>query len=776
MSAGRRTLLFGCAAIGLAAAVAVVGLGAVTYLAALSSSQTAIAEVSIWSPTIGSMASVGQSIMVQVESRGPVPFATINLWIDGQPAGADEAPTGGIEPWTTVFHWTPSEEGQHTLFSSAVDLNGVQTFSEPVIVQVEGDVISTEHPEDLVFPAASAGQDNQAEGMAGHTGSQPWPQGGSIGQRLEDFFFGSEPHAPQLALQTSGCDVQLDIFDLADNEDGFTVYRQIGSAWQPLAELPANPGTGDLAHELPGQSGEMMLYVTAHNAVGESPSNPVTVKLPEPPCSPAAPSPASAWSVQLESFQPAQAVDQAYCYRSYGGLAWARWPEQGFMSPEADPASLPGSAFLPAQDADNGAAELDFILDCWGWAQGSLIYLGRSSPLSIFLDQAATLPLHASGFTADVGIKTYDGTGSLQASSDQFPYIFAWVDYRREECLEHLPNSADHKCHVNPGFNDGPQGPNPQPYILWEYREGVCPAGNDTCLATEWLVLLAKDAGYKPIIEVVEVFDDYVEGISFGSEGPYFTRQFRYEVDPGVPAWVPVNWACQGDREYKVRLAFFSPITGESTLVGPYSNTVHGVTCHTLPDDEIWLEATFHNLLFSQVDDCDPVCEDTIEVSGGFSALTSTSQAGDMWVGLLHLGGCINNPPEPGIGECSLFTHSMGVGNHLLNQFRMCYDRIDTPGRDCDDPNTAQFIMDNNRIAFPVQDGAAVRLNAHLSDDDNWSGKDQVCFTSRWTPQRSLQEWASIGTETYLLRQLFAENGNADCRVDVTLHVLDGPP
>jgi hypothetical protein len=63
-----------------------------------------------------------------------------------------------------------------------------------------------------------------------------------------------------------------------------------------------------------------------------------------------------------------------------------------------------------------------------------------------------------------------------------------------------------------------------------------------------------------------------------------------------------------------------------------------------------------------------------------------------------------------------------------------------------------------------------------ISDRDDRSGSDTVCWARVWTPARTRQEWASAGTEAYQLSQSFAENDNADCRVDVTLRAVAGPP
>jgi hypothetical protein len=385
---------------------------------------------------------------------------------------------------------------------------------------------------------------------------------------------------------------------------------------------------------------------------------------------------------------------------------------------------------------------------------------------------------------------TLDGVPGTPTSA-HMPYLDDWVVYQREVCEEHIQPAGAWRCNPGPGFNEGPAGVNPQPYILWDYQESVCPAGTyDECLSIlAWQAYAASQALLLRVevqerFEEVQLFNFDFSGDDDGPQGPSigFNYVISHFLDPEIPMYRVLPFPCSGDRTYRARLVLVEPgshYDGDPPTIGPWSSGVFGVLCRQPVGEKIWLEATFHSVNLDNVEDCDLSCEETVEVTGYFHAMPGGPN-GTRPIGHLLLGYCSGEKDDSAFAiELDLcapdFEYSLTDGAFLLHEHLLCFSDVLVPGFECDAP-PANFVRDNNKIYFQVLEGEAVELKASVHDVDSHSGDDTVCSARVWTPPRSLDEWAAVDGDVYLLSQSFAENDNADCRVDVTLRAVAGPP
>ena len=72
--------------------------------------EEAVPQISILSPTFGQQFDLGSPVVVDAFAYAADPVTSIELWIDGQLLGLQEAPEEGISPFTTSFQWSKSRK------------------------------------------------------------------------------------------------------------------------------------------------------------------------------------------------------------------------------------------------------------------------------------------------------------------------------------------------------------------------------------------------------------------------------------------------------------------------------------------------------------------------------------------------------------------------------------------------------------------------------------------------------------------------------------------
>ena len=126
-----------------------------------------------------------------------------------------------------------------------------------------------------VLPAPPAGITSP---LPPASGDVPAPAGewqGSPGDWLTDLTAGSAPAAPELVAAADGCGIRLNIHDLSENEEGFTLYRQTTESpdWVHAADLASHSGKGWIEYQESNLTGGVTYYVSAFNSQGASSSN-----------------------------------------------------------------------------------------------------------------------------------------------------------------------------------------------------------------------------------------------------------------------------------------------------------------------------------------------------------------------------------------------------------------------------------------------------------------------------------------------------------------------
>jgi hypothetical protein len=210
------------------------------------------------------------------------------------------------------------------------------------------------------------------------------------------------PPAPWLFRSRDGCSIHLYIRDNSTNELGFFIYRlDPGSSdFTRIATLGTHKGVAFIEYVDKGLYGFYQYYASAFNALGEAPSDPISIAFYDTGCIKT-----ESMSLRLDRLHLSLSgtADKAYCYYSTQAGFWSRIPAdpRAFVYPtggnDFDLASLmPGAQVLPPQ------TNLQF--DCWGWTGGALLPLGSGS---------TTIPGDPAGSPLLLKGKDYAITGSL---------------------------------------------------------------------------------------------------------------------------------------------------------------------------------------------------------------------------------------------------------------------------------------------------------------------------------------------------------------------------
>jgi hypothetical protein len=643
-------------------------------LAAISS---APAMVSISEPLNGAQIELGDSIIVSAMALGPNPFLSMELWLDGQLAGVQAAPTGGMHPFDTHFSWLPVEPGYHSLIAAAVDSQGKKTMSAQVVVLIsesEQNIaleISDQIPE--VYPAPPDEVPAPTGPGGGETTGPSSNWGGSPGDWVNSLTQNEKPAAPELAAEAQQCSANLQIHDLSDNEEGFIVYRYTTNspAWLKVAILSSQPQVDWITYLDQGVAGAVSYYVAAFNSQGESESNLVLVNI-DPAGCPDDESEITASSIDLTLQIPDPNVEKVYCYQSPDGVNWSRWPQLGFLMPDEAGVLPEGPLELQRnQTLDGNLASLaqKLFMECWGWQGGELIPLGNFSAEDLSPLQTGKQTIVGEGLAAEVALKPVNLMGlgdlfpigegiadiqmnplnfsgqKLKATSPEIPRVILSVTTDREECGKWLPPDAQNPigaliyCFPYPEYDVDKGATIPQHYLTWTWNPSPqCIGGNtEECKSYYELLSLAESNGGQVGFEVAAT----------SSKGHHSWTV----TEPYLRMFVQPPITCAGDMQFNVRMWYqpghegvavaanpgdqitevgdqvFKPLTPNEILYGPFSNTV-SLPC--IPYDiqigskilkKQYLDITFESVEFFEIDDDDtasgPIVQE-VELYGYF--------------------------------------------------------------------------------------------------------------------------------------------------------------
>ena len=438
-------------------------------------------------------------------------------------------------------------------------------------------------------------------------------------------------------------------------------------------------------------------------------------------------------------------VDQAYCYQTYDGSHWSRWPADGFFKPATD-GSLDLSGYEQAgfiSPGDGGGASLIWAVDCWGWQTGELLYLGRYED-SLAVEGAREIATDSGLFSGLVKLNfsiadEFTLMGNEYMVDESMPIVIADVTEDPEDCFYNIPPEFQNLggkllfCWPYPGFDT--QGANPQQYLIWQ-PERRCPLGdsNPPCLFySDWLAI-ADVVGYRVVVYV----DGYLNTHIQIAEAPYLTN---YVIEPRY---------CENSLGFRVQM--WAEVDGELHL-GPLSDLVTA-DCRKPFGGATTVYITYKTLRVADIDDGDLEEQQDVEVFGTFTASTPLDQV------------------AMGFGSEEDCEEAEGADIQLLYIGGFFYLKAQKPGgMGC--PTLLDGDKDISRtVHIQVPDGHGISFSVSLTDYDHASGNDSVCDYTAQTPGKDYQGWVEVKNESFWFGG-GEEFENGDCQVQV---LLSGSP
>lgn len=744
---------------------------------------------------------IGQALIVPVYAAGPSPIESVELWIGGQLAAVQGAPSGGLSVWETEFTWAPISPGIFPIMARVVDAAAGQATSDVLVFPVTGNVATPGFVmEDVEEPIASPGGRSAQPGPSGPEGdSESGPAAvwqGGLGDWLGSLGEDDLPLAPELAVAGASCQVELAVHDLSHDEDGFLLRRQtLGqSGWTDLATLEGQSTHEWLTYDDSPPPGGVVYLAAAFNGAGESQSNPVTVNLDPSDCPDAADGQATL-GLEITGLFPEAAAEAAYCYYSLNGVNWLRWPESGFVMPgEGGIAGEGLLASFPMLEAEGvGAPEtLDLKLSCWGWLGGNLIHLGEVGLEEIDLSHLGEIQIISGELSVKflLGIKDllqfpFGSEVMLNPEIYEFlalrahpkpwnmPFLNAAVFDDPQQCTNHLEPEAQNfivaplLCAPYPGKNLGPGGPSPQMYFVWFYLNNTCPAGMGPmdCLSfAEWLNFAETHNGELYFEIQRGAMDVETEDVGAGIVTYREPERSVYVLPPNETCssqWVPVA---------RVRFVVEGEVYDKDDIlidVGPWVSTWSNwveYPCQAAIQDEVWIEVTFQTLHLSDQSD-NGITSSVREAYGSFSVY---APPGDVPDGVAEFDNDLCGPVN--WTDASVCLKEVTNGDYSIAQayLERCQgDEVD-PSHWC----LGNFGFQHNVLHVAVPGGEEILITAGILDDDDPGIPDFICMVTYHTGARSLFEWAATQNEAV---QLYAPHNNGTCAVDVVLNAVPGP-
>ena len=777
-------------------------------------------QVIIIDPIMGDEFPQGAPIVVTARALGPVPFLSTELWVDGDLVEVQSGSPIGHTPLSGLFGWIPTSPGAHSLVARAITAESQSVYSTSVVVlitaseeQTGADTIGNAGDDGASGDQATAtDQGSSASGVAyippqppspsdSVSPGQPWQ--GSPGEWVTNMTADQMPNAPELIASADTCAASLSIHDLSENEEGFAIYRQVSGSpiWEQVATLAASDSDW-LTFTDGGVFGGLLYYVSAFNNQGETSSNLVLVNIDPTNCSPQVGSPQSL-TLELTELIPGSGKGNSYCYRSFDGQDWARWPQDGFFEGGVEPILLTDIDGKPLFET------LDLMLECWGWVGEGLEYLGNAIFNGLNPREPGPMRAQADNLSVEVLIsgpgdleipvmypmdgEDFEGLGGqidpktifdlppIPALDIAMVWSFAELTYEPDECMAHLPSAAQNLlgkllfCWPYDGFDSGPSGANPQPYLVWTpsddcYAIKDIAGGAESCMSYQELMYHANSSYASVGFEIVE----------------FNSSQFRsYEIsaDDLTTMAIPPLF-CNGNRTFKVRMFYKSEGTNPIYKVSVWSNDVTVPCGYPLTSTRI--DVTIKDLTFNAVDDGESEPQD-IEVFGDFYVYTSAGERWLVFAQSLFLADCYDDD-DVGFGaadwldldafcgdEKSVCQHwdsgcykELTNGSFDLSYMAMCeaytYSAYQAAKNGvCN----GGWQLANNTVRLFVNDNDDLMVNAWLLDYDANSGPEIVCSTTFYTDTFTALQWGAMDGEIF---PFSSQHEDANCTVTVEVN------
>lgn len=744
-------------------------------------------SLAILNPTHGSSQFVGSQVFINTIAVSDNPILFTELWINGVLVSIQGGLQNESDTQSSIFTWLPDTAGTYVLSAKMIDSEQNQMYSNSVLVfvvspdqeiapeqvpAIEGEQAAL-NPAPVVFPLLDPGDippppTPPADDLVPYGGS--WT--GSLSDWFNSLTVEFPPEAPGLTATVDGCDVNFIVVDNSNNEEGFMVFRQASKSdkWIKVATLSSHPNTGLnlFVYTDTVYPGGFSYYVTSFNSKGDAPSNLVVVNIDPKECVPEIVELPHVNIYLIDIFTDI-AVDKWYCYGAIGENHWIRFPDVGFFPGGEDGVEINESIFKWVVDnyGEDALTEFeDLHLSCWGWAGDEFKKLGDIVFPDLDPENTGEFLFGEDGLSAkilidfaknvapetfpigDIDLSIFsvaiDLGDLVKPQSNQMPFIAAWISYDPEFCKNHLEPKAQNPlgvlflCQPYPGFNVGPGGASPQPYLVWTMLNNTCAAGyEDECLPYDfWLKYVEQRQG-----ELVFEIRDYFIRDGIPDNNAY---QFWFIDEPYRTAWTVDlgEYTCDstknGIRYLQVILQLKSGWIGN--IQGPKSNLVK-MPCPNAIENTVFIEVEYESIVILDLSEE----EDFMEIYGGYHANNTSS-------------------PISGTMNIEFATVALNKANsNFFKNFVMCQEISKIHGMCGGSQSYNDWYTNNNVLLISVSDGDAILLS---SGTVNKADSEKVCFAQLGIESRTLEQWAATNNEEITLLQ------PGVCHINVILNAI----
>jgi hypothetical protein len=554
-------------------------------------------------------------VVIAAEAVSDSPIKNLELYVDGVLQGVQAAPLGTGNYFSANFFFSAPEVGIYSLIAEARDENQHVGVSDPVALSIDVDEIGAEddnqEPDNFGTPVVDPPAPTGATSPAAMPGSNqplgpgtpfvPPPQNGANQPATPQ----SAPAAPTLFVAQDSCNFVINIQDLSDNEDGFSIYRSDGQNGFIQVDSLAGQSALDWITYSDNAQGELLTYyVTAFNQAGAVASNPEHVSTNLLECPPIVTGQLPSVFIQLDSLVPETPVEQGYCYRSFDSAPFVRWPDSGYFEFSGSGNLSDGEIVsILLENLDGNSTPKTLHLACWSWDGSQAEYLGDVYFDPLDFENGAKKTIKGIGLDASLiyGIWDINLPGGpfpveelpfqLELFDDFLPKADALIDYDFETCKAYLP----------PGTSEAIKNVSCQPYL--EYTDDF---PQPYLLFSPYCSFMTKCVEYEEWL----VKEENGEG-KFG---------FRIHETSPVGSSIhnvsaPYRWVdliqykdCHISRSFQVQ-TWFDPVNGP-LLYGPLTKKIPLPICIDdvgLPPIEMadyrFLEITFSTFEVTDLDD-----------------------------------------------------------------------------------------------------------------------------------------------------------------------------
>jgi len=356
--------------------------------------------VSITDPVGGEAYPINASLSIRAEAISDSSITHMELWEDGILYEDYTAPEDGLGLLVHYWTWSPNTLGAHTLmvrvyddqsqtaFSNVINIEGIEDPGFVLIANAEeGDTVA-DVAERYNVPLAEVldnnlGLTDSASLSAGYEVFVPIgapamvskpSMGAKVLMKINQWLVGGlgsqpAPPAPTLTVSGQGCSATLAISYLANNEQGFNIYRLNPGAmsFSKLITLPAHAGSEILSHQDLNLYGLYHYYVAAFDDSGEAASNLVSLNITDSNC-------AGVPTTIDDLASIPSGVEDYYLYVSLNNGKWRRFPadEFTFLKKSQDMDFNQVAVSL----APNSAGNFSMRGEVWGMVNGMATLLG----------------------------------------------------------------------------------------------------------------------------------------------------------------------------------------------------------------------------------------------------------------------------------------------------------------------------------------------------------------------------------------------------------------